>query len=175
MGALIDWADLLNAQKELDLFVFKNKGLTYQDTSKKRLLSLIVELSELSNETKVFKFWSEKGWDEEKVLSEYADVLHFVLSIFQERGFSLDGIGVREPANKKDKEFLTDFFLMLHKDLSSVICFDSSCAADMESSFRSWVQKFIDLSSYLGFSWDKIMKSFLDKRNVNWERQRSGY
>lgn len=171
----IDWTDLLQKQKELDAFVFKNKGVDYPRTSNKRLLSLVVELSELSNETKVFKFWSEKEWDEAKVLSEYADVMHFILSIFQERSFSLDGIQVKEPVVKKDKEFLTDYFLMLHKQLGDTICLECSSCCDVQSEMRTWVQKFIDLASYLGFTWDQVMRSFLEKRNVNWERQRTGY
>lgn len=52
----IDWKELLDAQRSLDLRTFELSGQSYESTSEKRLLALLVELHELANETKCFKF-----------------------------------------------------------------------------------------------------------------------
>ncbi len=49
---------------------------------KKKMLALLVEIGELANETRCFKYWSNKPASErEVILEEYVDGLHFILSI----------------------------------------------------------------------------------------------
>lgn len=52
-----------------------------------KVLALLVELGELANETRCFKFWSHKPSSEKPViLEEYVDGIHFLLSLGLEMG-----------------------------------------------------------------------------------------
>jgi dimeric dUTPase (all-alpha-NTP-PPase superfamily) len=77
--------DLLQQQKALDeLIVMNGQGaaMTEKGLLSARLLALQVEVSELANATRCFKYWSTKESEpKERLLDEYADVLHFVLSL----------------------------------------------------------------------------------------------
>lgn len=51
-------AELFKAQRKLDERIVKEKGLEGQDLLPKKILALQVELGELANEWRGFKFWS---------------------------------------------------------------------------------------------------------------------
>ena len=68
-----------------------------------RIMALSVEVSELANATRSFKYWSVKSPEsKERQLDEYADVLHFFLSVGNTLGFT--PLEVEEAYNKKYKE-----------------------------------------------------------------------
>lgn len=68
-------------QEKLDNHIFENKNKNRPETLNARILAATIELAEIANEVKSFKFWSNKGIDREKAIEEYVDVLHFLLSI----------------------------------------------------------------------------------------------
>lgn len=73
---------LFKEQKKLDVFIHKKHKLTYKKIFMETKLALFVELAELANEIKCFKFWSIKGSaSKEKILEEYVDGLHFITSL----------------------------------------------------------------------------------------------
>jgi dimeric dUTPase (all-alpha-NTP-PPase superfamily) len=53
---IIDLADIFIKQKELDLTIQAKRQTTYQLTLNEIKLALIVELAELANEVRSFKF-----------------------------------------------------------------------------------------------------------------------
>jgi len=55
----MDLVKLFEAQKELDERIVKEKGLEGVDLLPEKILALLTELGELSNEWRGFKFWSE--------------------------------------------------------------------------------------------------------------------
>ena len=78
---------LFTMQEELDSFIQKNRD-TNDDVFQAKGLALLVELAELANETRSFKFWSTKGpSDNEVILEEYVDSIHFLLSLGINLGF----------------------------------------------------------------------------------------
>lgn len=73
---------LFKEQKKLDEFIHKKHKLTYKKIFMETKLALFVELAELANEIKCFKFWSIKGsGPKEKIFEEYVDGLHFIISL----------------------------------------------------------------------------------------------
>jgi dimeric dUTPase (all-alpha-NTP-PPase superfamily) len=94
----VDLNDLLKLQKELDDYILKNKfgnaaEIKHIDLLTERLLALQVEVSELANATRSFKYWSEKGPEPSvRLLDEFADCLHFLLSIGHTLNFSAEEI-----------------------------------------------------------------------------------
>lgn len=163
---IIDWGKFLEGQKKLDSYIFDLKKTSYSDTSEERLLALIVEVNELVNSSKVFKFWSLKEADKIQVLDEFVDVFHFILSFFLEKNIDPSGIFFDSNKSTKTKKELTVLFLELISSFNR----DMSC-----SDFKFWVQKFLNLGGFLGFSWKEIEDAYWSKWNVNMERQNRGY
>ena len=52
---------LFERQRKFDEFIHKKHQLTYKKVFMETKLALFVELAELANEVKSFKFWSIKG------------------------------------------------------------------------------------------------------------------
>ena len=72
---------LFTMQRELDAYIQENQSVK-ENVFKEKGLALLVELAELANETRCFKFWSTKGPSErEVILEEYVDSIHFILSL----------------------------------------------------------------------------------------------
>ena len=89
-------SELLEKQRELDQFIIKNRYdyPEYIDANDKsflrdRILALSVEVGEFANATRCFKYWSNKPSEsKERLLDEYADILHFMLSVANTIGFT---------------------------------------------------------------------------------------
>ena len=76
----INLEKLYKLQAELDDEIARNHNVSYASTHEKRLLALTVELGELANETRCFKYWSLKpASPKEIVMDEYADGIHEML------------------------------------------------------------------------------------------------
>ena len=89
--------ELNKKQKELDMEIAVNHGVSYSSTRNKRTLALLVELGEFANATRTFKYWSNKGPEsKERVLDEFADGLHFILSLGIDQGYEVDSIRVND-------------------------------------------------------------------------------
>src|SRR5690625_909139 len=74
-------------QRELDNYIESNNDLHNKDVFQEKYLALLVELGELANETRCFKFWSMKPPSDKKViLEEFVDGIHFLLSLGNEAG-----------------------------------------------------------------------------------------
>lgn len=98
---------LFESQKELDNFILESKNIkiTDKELMTDTLLALAVEVSELANEIRSFKHWSNKGAsDRNVILEEYIDVLHFFLSVGNQLGFTarevLDGYFYKNRINR---------------------------------------------------------------------------
>ena len=78
----IDFSLLYEKQKGLDENIASNHHVTYASTRNRRIIALLVEIGEFANSTRCFKYWSNKPSEtKERVLDEYADGLHFFLSV----------------------------------------------------------------------------------------------
>ncbi|MDR7073727.1 dUTP diphosphatase [Fictibacillus barbaricus] len=159
---------LFSMQKELNSRIVKEHQLKNEELYDKRRLAFLVELGELANETRCFKYWSKKSSSsKETVLEEYVDGLHFVLSI----GLDLEITDVQLPdqvkmQSKLDKIELTDVFLSLYQAGSSKLS---------KNEFVSFFEDFMRLGTKLGFSYEEIEAAYLEKNLVNHERQNTGY
>ncbi len=83
------------AQSSLDSFILlnKKKPIDKEEYLSKTLLALMVEVAELANATRCFKYWSNKESESREVLlEEYVDIMHFFLSIGLQLGFSVKEI-----------------------------------------------------------------------------------
>lgn len=73
---------LFDKQAELDDRILSDRGLKHEDVADRLITATLVEIHEMLNEWKGFKFWKQNvKIDRDKLLEETVDVLHFLLSI----------------------------------------------------------------------------------------------
>lgn len=159
---------LFEMQEKLDNRIESEHNLQNQELFYKKILALQVEVGELANETRCFKFWSLKKPSEASIiLEEYVDCLHFILSIGLETNFQ--NIGLNESLNFKDNADITSMFLDLNEKINTFAKYKS------EKSYIDLFEKFILLGNALGFSNKDVEKAYLSKNEINHKRQDEGY
>ena len=161
----IDLSNLYKKQAELDQRIADNHHVTYQTTRKRRTLALFVEIGELANATRCFKYWSNKSSEPlDIVLDEYADGLHFFLSL---------GIDIK--TNKmqynytKHADNLTEQILEVYR-LAAIFYKKQD-----EKSYIKAFQAFINIVPLLKVRWPSIEKAYYKKLGENYSRQDNNY
>jgi dimeric dUTPase (all-alpha-NTP-PPase superfamily) len=161
----LDLKGLFLLQKGLDEEIAARHGVTYASTEKKRLLALFVELGEFANETRCFKFWSLKGPSgKDAILDEYADGMHFFLSL----GLALGVTGFTHEL-KTPKSELTEAILQVYEDVG-----DLSKAFTQVRYFKAFGD-YLDLLPLLGYSGEDALAAYEKKLAVNYQRQEQHY
>src|SRR5690625_569664 len=152
-------------QKDLDTYIAQNHDLKGQDLFEERFLALLVELGELANETRVFKFWSTKDKsDDAIILEEYVDNIHFLLSIGLHKGYEFSQIDFSITYFNETKQFNHVF--------EKCIQFYQK---QTKENYLSMFKEYLRLAKLLGFSETEIKKAYHKKNEVNYERQEKGY
>jgi dimeric dUTPase (all-alpha-NTP-PPase superfamily) len=154
------------------------------DRFNKLILALLVELGELANEQRSWKFWSKdqtpRTWkargpyvdleDAEfynPMLEEYVDCLHFILEI----GLELGKIKRYEYySNAYMEENITDQFTAMFSMVTEVIYNQYP-----EEWFNPLFTTFVELGEALGFTWEEVEQAYYAKNAVNHHRQEVGY
>lgn len=158
---------LFKMQRGLDQHIEEKHGLQNEDLFDRKVLALLVELGELANETRCFKFWSVKPSSEKSVvLEEYVDGVHFILSLGIECEFqNLDFILDLEPSTVST----TEQFLFIYQKVNE---FKES---KNEFDFKTLLQSYLQLGSLLGISYEEMEKAYFTKNEVNYQRQQNNY
>ena len=189
---------LFKIQKQLDDRIVKEKGLEGQNLLDKKILALQVELGELAQNWRGFKYWSNdqeprtevpdfETWKKNghktykgkpimhiknPLLEEYVDCLHFTLSI---------GLDLKVSTPYKIGDYMapdvTRQFKFVFEDISKL---DRAISNEYEEdvifdTYDEMVRGLLGLGDMLGFTWEQIEQSYLYKNKINHERQESGY
>lgn len=163
---MIDFKKLFALQKGLDEEIFLTHKVDYTSTFDKRVLALLVELGEFANETRCFKFWSFKTpSSKDVILDEYADAIHFFLSL----GLAI-GLEDFAPIDVESKE--KDLTESLIKTYSLVGEFSKKKDVD---SFSIAFSYFLKIPSILNYTDNEVEEAYLKKLDVNHHRQETGY
>lgn len=156
---------LFKMQRDLDSFIQMNQGVN-KDVFREKGLALLVELAELANETRCFKFWSTKGPSKKAViLEEYVDSIHFLLSLGIEKGLDT----LEEWPDGEVEGDLTDLFLQTVAEIQVFIM-----NSTMESYISVWIH-YGSIAKKMGFSYNEIMNAYFEKNEENYKRQQTGY
>ncbi|EIT84419.1 hypothetical protein A374_15484 [Fictibacillus macauensis ZFHKF-1] len=157
-----EWFEL---QHQLNERIVTEHGLKNEELYEKRLLALAVELGELANETRCFKYWSLKSpSSRDVIIEEYVDGLHFVLSV----GLDLGYTNVK-PLKKASETDVTGQFLLLYGLI------DKLRTQTEEVVYTSLFSEFLRLGELLGFTLEEIHDAYVKKNTVNHVRQDEGY
>jgi len=191
---MINLVELFRAQKILDDRIVDEHNLQGQDEHNlhgqdllpKKILSLLVELGELCQEWRGFKFWSRdqapriskitlasipfggKSELENKnpLLEEFSDCLHFILSIGND--LEINNIELYTILPFKHKTILDQFSQTYYVigDLEH----DPS-----QEELITVLQYLLGLGEMLGFTTDQIKQSYYAKNKINHQRQTDQY
>ncbi|MBU5592332.1 dUTP diphosphatase [Clostridium sp. MSJ-4] len=156
---------LFKLQNELNEKILACKHLDEGTLHSKKLLALLVELGELANETKSFKYWSiAKPSEKNIVLEEYVDCLHFILTL------GLDKHYTHISPNIKPNDYsITEQFLNLYVDINDLMVTSSI------DHYTTLFEDFLSLGLSLGFSIEEIQITYIEKNNINHKRQENNY
>ncbi|MBM7701260.1 dUTP diphosphatase [Metabacillus iocasae] len=157
---------LFQMQQQLDKHIQQKHELQNERLIERKLLALLVEMGELANETRCFKFWSLKPSSEKKIiLEEFVDGVHFILSLGIENGYTT----IQTLPTMQQQETMTGQFLQVFKEAMNF---------QEEMSKDKYVQLFasyITLGEMLGFEAEEIEEAYVSKNEVNFKRQEQGY
>lgn len=169
-------------QRILDFKIEEKFDLDERQTVFDKLLALIVELGEASNEHRGFKFWSEnrkpslsynKGSDSETnpLLEEYVDCLHFGLSAGISLGIGFEGVEPRIHPNTTKLTLKTVSWV-----IKMVEAYDMEYNKGiLERRYRVMLEYLLGLGMAYGFTEDQIEEAYIKKHRINLDRQLSGY
>lgn len=161
----VELTELFMMQKQLDVYIEENNGVE-REVFREKLLALTVELAELANETRCFKFWSQKGPSTKPVLiEEYVDSIHFLLSLGILKG--MDDLK-QWPEGEEDGD-LTELFLRTQRAV-----LDFGERQDRASYESVWIL-YRAIAETLGFTADELIQAYREKNEENYARQQRGY
>lgn len=162
---MADLTPLYQKQAELDKTIAENHHISYESTKTSRTLALLVEIGELLNETRCFKYWSNKpSSPKEVVIEEYADALHFFLSLGIEINASIGEIELIPNDGALNEQFLNLYNLVsdFAKDRNPI------------TYARAFIY-FLNIGASLGFTYQDIEDAYLNKLKKNYKRQENNY
>ncbi|MFD1067439.1 dUTP diphosphatase [Oceanobacillus locisalsi] len=163
----MDWKQLFEMQKQLDTYIENHHDLSEVNLFQEKHLALLVELGELANETRCFKFWSTKPRNSQQViLEEYVDVLHFLMSIGIEKGF------IYLEKGQNDMEASLTESECFYQVYQKAITYRENPTDQHYQDLFSWS---LHLANQLGFSDKDIQQAYWEKNQINYQRQDQGY
>lgn len=158
---------LFQMQKALDGHIEEKHHLLEEDLFNRKILALLVEIGELANETRSFKFWSVKPSSEKEViLEEFVDGIHFILSLGIECGFHETPFKLNEKSSHLN---VTDQFLAIYDRIS--VFQRSKGLKDFITIFEAYIQ----LAELLGITNEEMVQAYIKKNEVNYLRQQNNY
>ncbi|NOG28628.1 dUTP diphosphatase [Lysinibacillus fusiformis] len=156
---------LFMMQKELDDFIEQTQNIQ-QNVFQEKGLALMVELAELANETRCFKFWSTKEPSaREIILEEYVDSIHFILSL----GLLKNYTTIEKWPVIEEQRHLTATFL---ETQGAILAFIQQPTEDR---YLAIWQCYGLLAYNLGFTFEDVVRAYIEKNEENYNRQRTGY
>lgn len=157
---------LFQMQLELDRYIEEQRNIQ-EDVFERKVLSLYVELGELANETRCFKFWSSKGPSEKEViLEEYVDSVHFLLSLGLEKGW--DEKVIDWPTGLVTTD-LTEAFLITYEAIAKL------CEQATLSHYEDVWKGYAEIARHLSYTTDEVTKAYHQKNEINYARQQADY
>ena len=161
-----EYNNIYRRNKKLD-DIFMNK---YMDTEssyyEKNCLELIVEIGELANESKCFKYWTVKKPDKELVLEEFADTLLMVLYMFNT--YNVDSVSTIDV--DMSLNVLVEFNILIR------MCTNLMNKEDINELYLKEIfTRLIHIGKLLGLNDNEIIDACYKKIFKNEERLNSNY
>ncbi len=162
----IDLSKIFEMQAALDKTIHTNHNVTYEQIFNKLKFALLVEICELANEIRFFKYWSNKQCSPKAIiLEEYVDGIHFITSLCLAKGCP-NFVEINEHYSYANKEELTEIFLELSSSIKNL---------NTISEIMNWYRNYLILGIKLGFNVSEVLESYINKNKINFQRQENNY
>ncbi|AKF41172.1 hypothetical protein MCANUFG4_01133 [Mycoplasmopsis canis UFG4] len=162
--------ELFEMQKRLDKEIDKKRENICPNLNKKeiilqRLIALIVEAGEFINEVQSFKYWKQnKNQVKRKILEEFADLLHFFITLSYEHNVSPQFTPIKNEYNDINIQFKNLFI---------------SITDIMKDTNKETIKKAFEiaLGSFLmlGYNYGELFQAYFLKNQTNYKRLYSNY
>lgn len=163
---MVNLSKLFKMQQVLDTKIETKHQLQNEALIERKILALLVEVGELANETRCFKFWSLKPPAPiDVILEEYVDGVHFILSL----GLELNVDPTLKIEDIQAERSVTEQFLHVY-DMISKFKEDQSI-----TKYKKMFEEYLFLGKLLGFSNEQVEEAYVSKNEVNHVRQQQGY
>jgi dimeric dUTPase (all-alpha-NTP-PPase superfamily) len=158
-------SDIRQLQSELDEQIMTNHKVTRPQTQTRRILALLVEIGELANETRCFKFWSfKKASEKEVLLEELGDCVHFTISL---------GIDLKDDASEmafdSREASLSEQFIDWMDEVSRL-----KTSFNIEQ-YRIVLSYIGSVALAMGFEAQDVYDFYVKKNEINHHRQQNNY
>jgi dimeric dUTPase (all-alpha-NTP-PPase superfamily) len=149
-------------QKELDESIFKKYSLSDKEAlENKKILGFMVEVAEIANATKSYKYWSRSlPGTREEILDEYSDGLHFLLSLCLDLNVRME----EEFEKIKPIDDISDLFIKILK-LAISLTDDFN-----KDTIKKLLSYYIHLGERLGFKMGDILEGYIKINKINKEK-----
>ena len=151
-------SEVYERNKELDYIFVDKFSKQDKDMFRKNKIELLVEIGELANETKCFKYWTNKEPNRDFVLEEYADCIIMTLCLYNYYDLELEDI------EYEVKEDVNDEIAYLYK-LGSELYFN-----DNTELIKEFLFNLINLASLINISKQEIVEATLRKIKLETKR-----
>ncbi|WP_342268675.1 dUTP diphosphatase [Spiroplasma endosymbiont of Aspidapion aeneum] len=153
-------------QKELDAFLLKGQDTNSVELKEKRVLAFIVELCEFLNEEKSFKYWKkDKTIAREKLVEEYIDGIHFLMSLINEQNLDFNNYKIKD--NKHEKFHIISLSIVENAARYSH-------TRKIEDLWK-FVDLYLSLTSHIDLEEDELFDIYDKKNKINIDRSNNGY
>ncbi|WP_273851006.1 dUTP diphosphatase [Guptibacillus spartinae] len=153
---------LYTLQKLLDDRIVKEHKLEDVSLFENKLLALKVEVGELANETRCFKYWSKKAPSpKETILEEYVDGIHFILSLGLELGVT-NFVDLPEKVAESEVQAFHEVYRAIDR-------------LQKPEAYHELMKSYLTLGQTIGLQYEEINEAYLKKNKVNHNRQDQGY
>jgi len=158
------WNEIYLNNKRLDEIFFE-KYSNDEIHFKKNCIEVLVELGEFINETKIFKYWSIKKPDKQKVLEEYADVITMTLYFY-----NILDLEINKDINHINSDDILEVLNYLYQQMSKLMTneYNKDLVVDIFNNL-------IYVSKLLNITEDEILESISKKHKIIEERLNSKY
>lgn len=169
---VVDFTSIIIEQDELDRKILLNSNTNYNDTFNDRKLAILVELGELSNEIRSFKYWSQKtASSDEVILDEYADTIHFISGFCVQ--YQIAPIfELEDNLPILNKQQITKKINKLFSLISKIKKNDMKKNVKV---IKKFYKSYLELGIGLGYTVDVIKNAYDKKNEVNHTRQENNY
>jgi dimeric dUTPase (all-alpha-NTP-PPase superfamily) len=162
----MNFSILFNMQQELDSKIEAQHQLQNENLIERKVLALLVEVGELANETRCFKFWSLKPPASTSViLEEYVDGIHFILSL----GLEINVDPLLDLKEVQADRTITEQFLKVYETIQA---FKNN---QSYATYKDMFEEYLLLGKLLGFTSKQVEEAYTSKNEVNHQRQQQGY
>ena len=164
--------EIRDKQRALDEMIHWKYGLTEQDTIESRITALSVEVAEMANEAKFFKYWSLTTINRAKLLEECVDVLHFAASIA-----NTYKLHVRfYPHIEGDENDIHTSYLSMQQACTVMLDrVNQPNQGGIDQPFDIFMRFFSDFLYLARIEPSEVMDMYQYKNRINHKRQQDGY